>query len=179
MASTTIRYAKLDANVLFVDANAAANNVDAASISRPPGHSIVPGAVIDSGPSDEDQFDRAVAFSAEQEEKELARFQVNSAFWRRAYRVMIIGLGSPRSEPWTWCLVVLSVAAQICSSWVLQSMFYYTGTGTGSIDPGMVRLDSRVCPHCIWFENTVIQYRSLRHFYFCFSDTSISHVRTV
>ena len=76
MASTTIRYAKLDANLLFVDANAAANNVDAASISRPPGHSIVPGAIIDSGPSDEDQFDRAVASSAEQEEKELARFQV-------------------------------------------------------------------------------------------------------
>lgn len=141
MASTTVRYAELNSNVLFAaDATGSASatsNIDTSS-SLP--NSIASDAAAHgSGSSDQEKFSRATTSSAEQEESELARFQVNYAFWRRAYRVMKIGLGSPRSAPWVWCLVMLSIGAQICSSWVLQSMFYYTGTGTGSTDPGMVR----------------------------------------
>ena len=139
MASTSSRYAELDSSVpvLFAaDANAAATSIEMSS-SLP--NSIASDAAHGSGSSDQEKFSHAAASSAEQEESELARFQVNYAFWRRAYRVMKIGLGSPRSAPWVWCLVMLSIGAQIFSSWVLQSMFYYTGTGTGSTDPGMVR----------------------------------------
>jgi hypothetical protein len=138
MASTTVRYAELNSNVLFAaDTNAAATSIDSSS-SLP--NSIAPDATHGSPSSDTEKLTHAASSSAEQEEEsQLARFQVNYAFWRRAHRVMKIGLGSPRSAPWIWCLVMLSVAAQIFSAWVLQSMFYYTGTGTGSTDPGMVR----------------------------------------
>lgn len=74
-----------------------------------------------------------------EDDSEFNNFVVNTAFWRRAFRVLRIGLGDWRSEGRLWFWILVNIIAQVLAGYILQCHFYYTATGTGSQDPGMVR----------------------------------------
>ena len=62
-------------------------------------------------------------------------FSVNTVCFRRAWRVLRLGLGRPAEEPRLWALMAFNVIVQVLAGWDAQSHFYYTGTGTGPQDP--------------------------------------------
>ncbi len=64
-------------------------------------------------------------------------FAVDSIFWQRAFRIFKEGLGTPWQNPVVWLLIALNILVQCAGGYIAQDVFYYTGTGTAKIDPGM------------------------------------------
>lgn len=116
---------------------------------------LVPFRVIDSHDSfassasaaggNEDAFDATPQAVQVQDLSKLPEFKVNLLFWKRAAKVLFLGIGSPLSCPLVWFLILWNYAFQIAGGYIAQMHFYYTATGRGTADPGMAGCLGKGC----------------------------------